>query len=55
MAEETVEGHDTAYKGAVTDALKRGLRSFGDEFGNSLCVDDVTTDTLASSLRRTLV
>ena len=55
VAEETVEGHDTAYKGAVTDALKRGLRSFGDEFGNSLCVDDVTTDTLASSLRRTLV
>lgn len=27
---------DTAEKGAVTDALKRALRSFGDQFGNSL-------------------
>lgn len=28
--------HDLARKGAVTDALKRALRSFGDQFGNSL-------------------
>ena len=27
---------DTAIKGAVTDALKRALRSFGDQFGNAL-------------------
>lgn len=27
---------DMAYKGAVTDALKRALRTFGDQFGNSL-------------------
>ena len=34
VAEETVEGHETAYMGAVTDALKRAMRSFGDQFGN---------------------
>ena len=34
--DDTVEGHETAYKGAVTDALKRALRSFGDQFGNGL-------------------
>ena len=28
--------HDKALKGAVTDALKRGLRTFGNQFGNSL-------------------
>lgn len=27
---------EVAYKGCVTDALKRALRSFGDQFGNSL-------------------
>ena len=39
VAEENVEGHETAYKGAVTDALKRALRSFGDQFGNGLYGD----------------
>ena len=39
VAEETVDGHETAYKGAVTDALKRALRSFGDQFGNCLYGD----------------
>lgn len=34
--EDTPEGHDTALKGAVTDALRRALRSFGAQFGNSL-------------------
>ena len=34
VADETVEGHVTAHKGAVTDALKRALRSYGDQFGN---------------------
>ena len=36
VAEENGEGHETAYKGAVTDALKRALRTFGDQFGNAL-------------------
>ena len=39
VAEETVEGHETACKGAVTDGLKRALRSFGDRFGNGLYGD----------------
>jgi len=30
------EQHDLARKSAVTDALKRAFRSFGDQFGNSL-------------------
>ena len=34
VADDTVEGHETAWKGAVTDALKRALRSYGDQFGN---------------------
>lgn len=37
------EARDTAIKGAVTDALKRALRSFGAQFGNSLYERDVTT------------
>ena len=39
VAEETAEGHETACKGAVTDGLKRALRSFGDRFGNGLYGD----------------
>ena len=39
VAEETPEGHDTAIKGAVTDGMKRALRSFGDQFGNALYGD----------------
>ena len=35
VAEETAEGHETAFKGSVTDALKRALRTFGAQFGNS--------------------
>lgn len=34
------EGHEMAVKGAVTDALKRALRTFGDQFGNSLYSKD---------------
>ena len=49
VAEETAEGHETAFKGAVTDALKRALRGYGDQFGNSLYGD------AAPSLRRTIV
>ena len=54
VAEETPEGHETAYKGAVTDGLKRALRSFGDQFGNCL-YGDGAGDDLAPSLRATLV
>ena len=39
VAADTPEDHETAYKGAVTDALKRALRSFGDRFGNGLYGD----------------
>ncbi|MYB23050.1 MAG: hypothetical protein F4066_03585 [Chloroflexi bacterium] len=42
VADETPEGHETAYKGCVTDALKRALRSFGDCFGNGLYGDPPT-------------
>jgi DNA repair and recombination protein RAD52 len=35
-AEATPEAHETARKGAITDGLKRCLRSFGNQFGNSL-------------------
>ncbi len=34
-----VESHEMAEKGAVTDALKRALRTFGDQFGNGLYGD----------------
>ena len=34
VAEDTVDGHDTAMKGAVTDGMKRAFRSFGVQFGN---------------------
>ena len=48
VVEETAEGHDTALKGAVTDGLKRALRSFGDQFGNAL-YGDGNADSPASS------
>ena len=43
VTDDSPEGHETAYKGAVTDALKRALRSFGDRFGNGLYGDPPTT------------
>ena len=39
VTEETVDGHDTALKGAVTDGLKRAFRSFGVQFGNGFYGD----------------
>jgi len=33
VSQDTPEAHEAAYKGAVTDALKRALRHFGDQFG----------------------
>ena len=65
VAEENGEGHETAYKGAVTDALKRALRTFGDQFGNALYGEQPAAgqpakqagaaDSLAPSLRKKLV
>ena len=61
VAEETAEGHETAYKGAVTDGLKRALRTFGAQFGNALYGDVAGQpaggdgDTLAPALRKTLL
>jgi len=43
VTDNSAEGHETAYKGCVTDALKRALRSFGDRFGNGLYGDPPTT------------
>ena len=34
VAEDTLDGHDTAIKGGVTDGMKRAFRSFGVQFGN---------------------
>ncbi len=39
VTDDNAEGHKTAAKGAVTDGLKRALRSFGDRFGNGLYGD----------------
>ncbi len=39
VAEDTVDGHDTALKGAVTDGMKRAFRSFGIQFGNGFYGD----------------
>ena len=54
VTEETAEGHETAYKGCVTDALKRALRSYGEQFGNSLYGDGAPGD-VAPALRRTIL
>ncbi|MYC02426.1 MAG: hypothetical protein F4X58_10950 [Chloroflexi bacterium] len=43
VTDDSAEGHETAYKGCVTDALKRALRSFGDRFGNGLYGDPPST------------
>jgi DNA repair and recombination protein RAD52 len=34
-----MESHEQAEKGAVTDAVKRGLRTYGEQFGNGLYGD----------------
>ena len=39
VVENDADGHDTALKAAVTDGMKRALRSFGDRFGNCLYGD----------------
>ena len=54
VVEETPEGHEMAFKGAVTDALKRALRGYGNQFGNALYGDGSPGD-VAPGLRRTIV
>ena len=44
VTEDSVDGHDTALKGAVTDGMKRAFRSFGPQFGNSLYGDQSTAN-----------
>ena len=39
VTEDTLDGHDTAIKGAVTDGMKRAFRSFGVQFGNGFYGD----------------
>jgi DNA recombination protein Rad52 len=45
---DTPEAHETAYKGAVTDAFKRAIRFFGDQFGNGLYDRRAIADLRAS-------
>ena len=49
VTEDTPEGHETAAKGAVTDGLKRALRSFGDRFGNGLYGDQPSANGRAGA------
>ena len=39
VVEDNADGHETAIKGAVTDGMKRALRSFGVQFGNGFYGD----------------
>ena len=39
VAEDNADGHETAIKGAVTDGMKRALRSFGVQFDNGFYGD----------------
>ena len=49
VTDDNPEGHETAAKGAVTDGLKRALRSFGDRFGNGLYGDQSPTNGRAGT------
>ena len=52
VTDESADGHETAFKGAVTDALKRALRSFGDRFGNGLYGDPPTASRSSRDAER---
>lgn len=43
VPQATIDSLDMASKGAVTDAVKRALRNYGDQFGLSLYGDDFTS------------
>ena len=51
VTEDTVDGHDTAIKGCVTDGMKRAFRSFGCQFGNSLYGDQSPTNAPVQTQR----
>ena len=51
VAEDTVDGHDTAIKAAVTDGMKRAFRSFGVQFGNDFYGDQPQATTTPRSER----
>ena len=51
VAEDTLDGHDTAIKGAVTDGMKRAFRSFGVQFGNVFYGDQAQTGGSAQPQR----
>ena len=53
VAEDTLDGHDTALKGAVTDGLKRAFRSFGVQFGNGFYGDQPSAGTAPQPQRVT--
>ena len=53
VTEENPDGHDTALKGAVTDGMKRALRSFGVQFGNGLYGDQVQQSVSVPKPERT--
>ena len=42
VTDDTLDGHDTAIKAAVTDGMKRAFRSFGLQFGNGFYGDPST-------------
>ena len=44
VAEDNADGHETAIKGAVTDGMKRALRSFGVQFGNGFYGDQTAEE-----------
>ncbi len=51
VTEDTVDGHDTAIKGAVTDGMKRAFRSFGVQFGNGFYGDQSPANDSAQPQR----
>ena len=51
VTEDTVDGHDTAIKGAVTDGMKRAFRSFGVQFGNGFYGDQTPANGSARPQR----
>lgn len=53
-ADDSPRSHETAAKGAVTDALKRALRQFGSQFGNDLYDKGRTGHELGERLAREL-
>ena len=51
VTEDNFDGHDTAMKAAVTDGMKRALRSFGAQFGNSFYGDQPLASNSAQPQR----